>query len=68
MTKEINVDLIIKFRKTNKMSIKEFCEQSNIGTTTYYKIIHGIGVKDQTLSGIAQTMNISVGDLLKDNS
>ena len=67
MTKEVNVNLILEFRKANKMSIKVFCDQCNIGTTTYYKIINGSSVKDQTLSGIAQIMNISVEDLLKEN-
>ena len=63
MIKTIDVNLILEFRKANKMSIKKFCEQSNIGTTTYYKIINKKGVKEQTLSGIANTMNISLAEL-----
>ena len=67
MNREVNVNLILEFRKTNKMSVKEFCEQSNIGATTYYRIIKEKQAKIETLYGIARTMNISVVDLLKEN-
>lgn len=65
MKREVNVNLILEFRKTTEMSVKEFCEQSNIGTTTYYKIIKGESIKIETSYGIARTMNVSITDLLK---
>ena len=64
MNKEANANLIVEFRKANKMSVKEFCEKSNIAISTYYKIIKGSVPKLQTLFGIARTMSISVVDFL----
>ena len=63
ISKRVKVNLILEFRKANKMSIKTFCDLSNIGTTTYYKIIGGSKVKVQTLDGILETMNISIDEL-----
>ena len=65
MKREVKGNLILEFRKATKMSVKEFCEQSYIGTTTYYKIINGESIKIETLYGIARTMDVSLTDLLK---
>ena len=67
MTREVNVNLILEFRKATKMTVKEFCERSNIGTTTYYKIINKKNAKIETLNGVAKTMKISVLNLLNEN-
>ena len=64
MNKQVNANLILEFRKANKMTIKEFCEQSNIGTTAYYRIMKGKNTKVQTLFGIARLMNVSMTQLL----
>ena len=64
MNRKVNVDLILQFRESTKMSIKEFCERSNIGITTYYSIVKNRMAKVETLYGIARTMNISLNQLL----
>ncbi|MDE6471949.1 MAG: hypothetical protein K2L52_02855 [Clostridia bacterium] len=41
MKKEVNVKMILDYKKKNKLTIKEFCEQCNIGMDTYYCIVKG---------------------------
>lgn len=67
MIKEANANLILEFIKANKMTIKDFCEQSKIGTTTYYNIIHGKAVRIDKIYFIAKTMKVDVTELFKEN-
>ncbi len=63
MKKEINVKLILDYKKKNKLTIKTFCEQCNICMDTYYCIIKGKRFNIKSLFGIARTMNVTMTQL-----
>ena len=63
MNKKVNVDLILQFKKANKLTIEEFCKQCNICVRTYYKIIKGKSANLQSLFGIARAMNVQLTEL-----
>ncbi len=60
MKDKLNVKLIEKYIKTNNLSIKNFCKQCNISTSTFYRIMQGKDFNLLSLFRIAKNMNLPI--------
>lgn len=58
MNKKMNVNLITEYIAANQLTVKEFCKQCQISTSTYYRIMSGKDCNLLSLFHIAKAMNI----------
>lgn len=57
---ELKFNIITKYIETQNITIKEFCKQCNISTSTYYRIMKGKDFNLISLFRIAKKMNIRI--------
>ncbi len=60
MHKPLNTDIIKKYLDDNGLSIKEFCRQCKISTSSFYRIMQDKNFRIISLFKIAKKLNIPI--------
>lgn len=58
MNKKLKTEIIEEYIKNNKITVKEFCKQCGISTSTYYRMMSGKDFYLNSLLGIAKKLNL----------
>lgn len=61
----LNIGLIKKYIKDNKLTIKEFCKLCNISVSAYYRVVNNKNCRFSHIFKISRLMKIRVHQLFK---